>query len=467
MFLVAPFALADGGDAARPGPSLAPAGAREEGAPPANHLLAIIEGPIGVNLVMNVGGRVLKSEDSYDSTLETFRDNLDGPWVFDPNGFDTNQFAHPYQGSLYMTAARSLGVSFWWSSLYTGLGSFLWETAGEVHPPSVNDQITTTVAGILFGEALYRLSSRILDGGGERPSGWRELGAGAVAPMNGMNRLLLGDRHRDRRLSGFLASGELGAAVSLAGRDEIDGVDRDLDRGSVLLRGRFTHGLPDEDGWRFRRPFDHFDGTVSLLLNSDAFDESSGANLLLRGLLVADRYGRGRSSGLWGLWGAYDYLSPGDLRASSSAVALGTVGQVLLPRGFALQGTVYAGAGFGAGGQTPEAEDQRDYHFGLQAVGALEARLFWADRIRLRVASRQYLTGDELSPDEDSFEDITYGSADLAVRVFGRHALGVELTGARRHARYPDLPDTRHRTAQVSLAWTLVSERSMGLGSPR
>ena len=38
----------------------------------------------------------------YDSTLSTFWDHLvHGPWGFDQDTFDMNQFMHPYQGSIY------------------------------------------------------------------------------------------------------------------------------------------------------------------------------------------------------------------------------------------------------------------------------------------------------------------------------------------------------------------------------
>ena len=162
----------------------------------------------------------------------------------------------------------------------------------------------------------------------------------------------------------------------------MDGAPSDANATDLTIAGRFLHGVPGAD-WRFRRPFDHFDASLALVLNEDALGDKAFGSLLVRGLVVGRAYGEGTSSGLWGLFAAYDYISPEVFRASSSNVSLGTVGQVDLGRSFALQGTTYAGVGFGAAGVSEQVVDERDYHFGLQAVGLAELSLAWAKRIRL------------------------------------------------------------------------------------
>ena len=216
----------------------------------------------------------------------------------------------------------------------------------------------------------------------------------------------------------------------------MDGAPSDANATDLTIAGRFLHGVPGAD-WRFRRPFDHFDASLALVLNEDALGDKVFGSLLVRGLVVGRAYGEGTSSGLWGLFAAYDYISPEVFRASSSNVSLGTVGQVDLGRSFALQGTTYAGVGFGAGGVSEQVVDERDYHFGLQAVGLAELSLAWAKRIRLRSAVRVYLVGDEWSPDPDSYEDIEYGTAELVVRAAGRtlSPSGTRVRGGK--------PDTR------------------------
>ncbi len=440
--------------------SLPPVPSEEPRAPPSNIALAFVEGPLLTNLVLNLGGRLRPNEDSYDSTWDTFVDNLWGEWEFDPNSFRTNQFAHPYQGSLYFTAARSLGVGFHTSAALTTLGSWLWETAGESKPPAINDLITTAAAGTLFGEVLFRLSTLAL-GDSDDPGFWREAGATVIAPLHGGNRFFFGNRYRDRRLYGIPWYGEATASFGLAARSRVDGASSDAAATDLTIAGRFLHGVPGAD-WRFRRPFDHFDASIGLVLNEDALGSKAFGSLLVRGLVAGRAYGEGTSSGLWGLFAAYDYISPEVFRASSSNVSLGTVGQVDLGRSFALQGTTYAGIGFGAAGVSEQVVDERDYHFGLQAVGLAELSLAWAERIRLRGAVRVYLVGDEWSPDPDSYEDVEYGTAELVVRAAGPHALAVGYTGARRKARYPDVPDVDMSVNQLSVSYRFVSDPGLG-----
>src|SRR4029453_11626979 len=119
-----------------------------------------------------------------------------GGWVTDNDPFGVNQFAHPYQGSMYHGCARSAGLGYWESSAYTFAGSLAWEIAGENTPPAVNDQIASGIAGSFLGEALFRMASLVLEQGGAVPRFWRELGAAVISPSTGFNRLAFGDRFK-------------------------------------------------------------------------------------------------------------------------------------------------------------------------------------------------------------------------------------------------------------------------------
>jgi len=131
----------------------------------------------------------------YSTNFSTFWDHLiHGPWRYDKDAFHVNQFLHPYQGSIYHGFARSAGLNFWESLGYTFAGSFLWETAGETTHPSVNDQVASGIAGSFFGEVLFRTASLLLESGGGEPGFWRELGAAALSPPTGFNRLVFGTK---------------------------------------------------------------------------------------------------------------------------------------------------------------------------------------------------------------------------------------------------------------------------------
>ena len=67
-------------------------------------------------------------------------------------GRQVNQLGHPYQGSMYHGFARSAGLSYWESLLYTFAGSAVWEIAGETTPPSKNDQVASGIGGLAMSE---------------------------------------------------------------------------------------------------------------------------------------------------------------------------------------------------------------------------------------------------------------------------------------------------------------------------
>ncbi|MBL4677288.1 MAG: DUF3943 domain-containing protein [Mucilaginibacter sp.] len=116
-----------------------------------------------------------------------------GSWQWDKDIFRTNQFGHPYQGSLYFSAFRSNGYTFWQSAPAAVAGSYFWETFGENERPSPNDFINTSFGGIVLGEMSYRLSNKIVN---NRHTGFgrqmEEIAAFLTNPMNGLNRLLDG-----------------------------------------------------------------------------------------------------------------------------------------------------------------------------------------------------------------------------------------------------------------------------------
>lgn len=83
-------------------------------------------------------------------------------WQWDDNHFAINFFGHPYQGSMYYSAARASGYSFYESFLFAFTGSYVWEMFCETEYPAPNDLIATSVGGTIYGEMLYRISTRVL-----------------------------------------------------------------------------------------------------------------------------------------------------------------------------------------------------------------------------------------------------------------------------------------------------------------
>ena len=179
-------------------------------------------------------------------------------WTWDDNNFVTNQFAHPYQGSLYFSSFRSNGYSFWQAAPAAFAGSFMWEVAGETHPPAPNDFINTGMGGIALGEITYRLSNLIVN---NKQKGFKrqanEVLAFLVNPMNGFNRIIDGkwgkvmDNPADRRPSKAFGELDLGSR-RFSERNE-DVIDKG--RNEWYFRLRLQYGDPFVDR---SKPFDHF-----------------------------------------------------------------------------------------------------------------------------------------------------------------------------------------------------------------
>ncbi len=142
-----------------------------------------------VALTWSIDHYLLKADYS-NIGFNTWKYNFEKGWEWDNDRFGVNFVGHPYSGSLTFNAGRSNGYNYFESFGFSLAGSLLWEYMGENTRPSYNDIINTPVNGAFLGEVLYRLSSNILDDrtkGGERV--FREIAAGLVDPIRGLNRL--------------------------------------------------------------------------------------------------------------------------------------------------------------------------------------------------------------------------------------------------------------------------------------
>lgn len=175
-------------------------------------------------------------------------------WEWDADAFPTNQFGHPYQGGLYHAGARATGFNFWESIPYTILGSLQWEMFMETELPSVNDLITTSVGGVIVGEALFRLAALLIDESSEDSERViREAGTLAISPIFGFDRLLTGDATR----SGLPPVRPPAALRLSLGFDRFRPVDAKEGVRNIGSSLRVVYGEFEDDGRPFR-PFDWF-----------------------------------------------------------------------------------------------------------------------------------------------------------------------------------------------------------------
>jgi hypothetical protein len=416
---------------------------------------------------LNQFNRHFLDEREYDSGERSFRRNLRTAPVYDADPFSVNQIGHPYQGGMYYGFARSAGLNYWQGLLYTIAGSFLWETAGEITPPSINDHVSTGIGGTFVGEALFRMSSLLLEGGGSTPGFWRELGAAAISPPTGFNRLVFGDRFdaiypsRDPaifirvRLGATLTTDVTNAGIRRGVREQDGSADFYM-----------AYGLPGKPGYQYKRPFDYFVFEFTGVPNADT-PQDAVENVTIRGLLAGAKYELGDDyRGLWGLFGAYEYLSPQIFRIATTNVALGTISQWWLTRTMALQGTALLGVGFGAAG-TVANEDERDYRYGVIPEAVLGLRLIAADVAMFEAAGRQYHvigTSSQVGIGTDKFgsELIHRASLGLTVRVYGPHALSVQYVVSGREADTAGRRDRQQSVETVTLSYNFLGHTRFG-----
>ncbi len=429
-------------------------------------------------LLLNRFDRYAVDPSSYPSPISNFKTNLHRSWVIDNDKFSTNQFLHPYQGSIYQGLARSAGLGFWQASAYTFAGSLLWEEAGESTKPSINDQIASGIGGNFFGEPLFRRASLLLEGGdGGRPSWWRELGATIISPATGFNRFAYGNRFSpifpsfnpavftQVDLSGNISTHYV-SNVNVNADPSAPPTSQTLKRGTGVFTLAVGYGLPGKPGYTYERPFDYFN--FELTLDTANAVES----VFSRGLLYGTDYEAGPSyRGLWGLYGIYDYSAPNIFRVSNTAGAFGTTAQWWLTRSVALQGTGLVGVGYAGGGvirgagvtrPSPQGEGQRNYHYGIAPESILALRLIFGDRAALDASARGYYISRLAASESTGSETMDRFDVAFTVRVYGLNGLTVRYSTTTRDGRYVHLPDSHQHVRTINIGYTLLGHTRFG-----
>jgi hypothetical protein len=444
------------GDPVPPAGAASTAAAAEGATPAAAKSYAIPAAEIiGFDFLLNRYNRRFSGSTDYDVSGASIRRNLRGPWVVDNDPFSINQFAHPYQGSIYHTAARSAGLGYWESSGYAFLGSVWWEITGEQTPPSRNDQIASGIAGSFLGEPLYRMARLMLNRRSEVPYAWRAWGAAAVSPSYGFNRLVFGDRFEssfDDHDPIYYARLRIGANRGVRGTEAADNVERNTGEIDFAM----DYGLPGSPGYTYTRPFDYFNFRA-------AATSANGIEIVSsRGLLVGTDYAVGANyRGVWGLYANYDYLAPQLFHLSTTAVSIGTTGQGWARESLALQGTLMAGLGYSAASAWRPTADDRDYHYGVAPRIGVSMRAIAGSTVSFDLDAQKYFMG-RIANRGAGADDVSRVDAALTWRVHGRHAIGVKYAWSHRHANFPVAPDRVQTVAAVGVYYTLLGLDTFG-----
>jgi len=423
-----------------------------------NHFVPFFD-IVAFDFLLNRYGKAFVDPGTYDVNRSSITRNLHSPWVLDSDPFSINQFMHPYQGSMYHGFARSAGLNYWESFLYTFGGSILWEIAGETTLPSRNDQIATGIGGTFFGESLFRLANLVLERA-HMPPFWRELSAAVISPSTAFNRLAYGERFRGtfpsrdpafftRVQTGFMGTASVQKSFT-----------QPFTRNEAVADFSVDYGMPGKSSYAYHRPFDYF---------NFQFTTSTGSrfeDIFSRGLLAGRTYGEGaaRARGVWGLYGTYDYVAPQIFRVSTTALGLGTTLQKRIAESSALQSTVLAGLGYGAAGAIHSA-DETDYHFGLTPQLLASVRLIpGSDRAAFDLTLRDYFVTHIASTKHEGSEHIARADALFSLRIKRRNAASVRYIWTRRAASGTDpvLGDVIQSRGSVGLFYTYLGGTRFG-----
>jgi uncharacterized protein DUF3943 len=374
-----------------------------------------------------------------------WRENLRTGFGWDDNEFEVNQFAHPYQGGMYFSAARVNGLGFWESVPYTMFGSATWEYFAETEQPSTNDWMTTTWGGVMFGECLYRLSNRILD---DSTSGstrfWKEFAAFAVNPINGMDRTLSGQAWQ---------SGPPPVPVPLAinVRAGADGVGLSEGTGwgkTFRARIRFDYGdlyaKPT-----LRVPFEAFDFAAQLSGSSSIFGQGIDAT----GVLLGNRFSMGDGNVNLLAWVMdFEYFTNGTTkmltRDTNGVYQLGEMGT-----GVGWYGHWGLGAGFSIDSQlhglvvptgaitSPYAkyESNRSYSYGVGGAAKAEFNLRHERLGRVYANASRYLY--YIVDGAHGVEHLGMLQLGFFANVYGGHGFGATAILYDRTSHYDYYPD--------------------------
>jgi hypothetical protein len=331
----------------------------------------------------------------------------------------------------------------------------MWRSTGETTPPSRNDLIASGIAGSFLGEALFRMASSCWRRT-RFPPFWRELGAAALSPSTGFNRLAFGNRfkgvfdsHDPARYSRFAVG------VSATTQNE-PGTSNKLRRNEALLDYSLDYGLPGKPGYTYRGPFDYFSFQAAAS-SANVFE-----NIVTRGLL----YGTGLR-----------------LRRRLSR-HLGTVRLVRLPRAAVLprvehgavaghDGPMVGRSRHRAAGHRPARDrytgvatlggtSDQDYHYGLAPQALATLRVIFGDKASLDATAREYFVSHVGGAAHARPRQHRARRDVLHLAHPGPHAVALRYLWTRRDAASPTLGDVTQSRGTFGLFYTLLGHDRFG-----
>jgi len=379
---------------------------------------------LGINAFLTAFDRYVLKADYSHIGFETWNNNIKQGWVWDTDRFGVNFIGHPYSGSLYFNAARSNGYNFWQSFPYAVGGSLMWEYFGENTRPSYNDIINTPISGTFFGEILYRLSSNILDDrtrGNERVI--REIFAGLIDPIRGLNRLFQG---KTGRLTTKEVYQKEPLNITIIGGTHKINQDTKAVFGTgptnPMISVQLDYGNPFED--RRRKPFDLFRlrAEFSYGVGRKILDNVTGY-----GILFGKNSQAGKLSMLVGGFQYYDYWDNKSFELGAIAFGAGAFFKLPLSKNSLFYTNVHAAVIPLAGNSTrfgPDTSQFRDYNYGGGLEAKVESTITLGTDVTLSFLYHYYMIHTYVGASGNNFIGIL--EPKISVRILKNMSIGFE-----------------------------------------
>ena len=403
----------------------------------------------GLNLLIWSFDRFIReggTNEVFRISLDSWSENLQAGFEWDDNSFTTNQFAHPYHGSLYFNAARSNGYSFWESMPFVFGGSYLWEFFNEVHHPSMNDWIATSVGGSAMGEMLHRLAISVRDNeasGANRT--WREIAGFGIDPVGGLNRGIDGDwgrRHAnpaDRHPRNYAA--RLDAGMRTVSDDRLF----DADTTRIFMEFEFKYGDPFFGD--MGKPYDSFDMLLQLNFGDRSVIGRFESNGLLAGTILKET---GEASHIVSAHLHHDYINTNQIEFGAQAFSAGLLSRFVTAHGLEMRTEVNAGPILlGSVTSHYPSVSGRSYDYGPGALATLSASFGRNGWHYLHASHQQFWVHAISGNAADHFVSMT--RLKLATPVSNTIGLGFEYLLTLAEGTYRDYPDVSTRMPQMRL----------------
>jgi hypothetical protein len=381
-----------------------------------------------------------KYDFSVQVSSDSWKHNFKTGWEWDTDRFGINFIGHPYSGTLTFNSARSNGYNYWQSFPMAVGGSLMWEYFGENTLPSYNDIICTPVNGAFLGEIFYRISSNILD---DRAHGTqrtlREIAAGLIDPMRGINRLLQGKTFRKTNKEVYQK--EPLNITLYGGVQKIDNNSQLTPKNTnEILNLQLDYGNPFED--RTRKPFDFFKFRIdfSYGVGRKILDNITGYGILTGRNFQSDS---GHKAMLLGLYQYYDYYDNKTFELGAIGFGEGIITK--LPVSIASKSNLYTSVHIAAvpfaGSSTkfaPDTSQIRDYSYGGGLEGKFESTINLGERATVTLVASYFWIHSYVGPATDNF--VTIIKPRITITLIKNLSVGCEEAFYYNNVHSSDLP---------------------------